>query len=150
MKKIFTMVLAAVMAMALAACGASDTVQQTASASRNEDKAMAATIPGGIQGKKVLVAYYSWSGHTKAVAEQIARETGGELFAIQPVKAYPTDYRECTQIAKQEAAENARPAVANAVDNMDQYDVIFIGYPIWYGKAPMVVHTFLESYSFNG
>ena len=112
-------------------------------------KAQDAVKPTPTKGK-VLVAYYSWSGNTKAVAEQIQRETGADIFFIQPQTPYPGDYRECVDIAKKEMNENARPAVANTVDNMDQYDVVFVGYPIWWGKAPMFVYTFLESYNFQG
>lgn len=145
----FTMVLAFV----VAGCGASSTSsseQGAAPASGKGSSEIMQTIPDGLQGKKVLVAYYSWSGHTKAVAQQIQQETGADMFEIQPEKAYSTDYQEVVQVAKEEMNNNARPGVANKVDNMDQYDVIFVGYPIWWGKAPMFVYTFLESYNLQG
>lgn len=154
-KTITTMMMTAVMALALVGCGSSESTSSSTNANGQRTKAAASseivnTIPGGLQGKKVLVAYYSWSGNTKNVAEQIHREVGGDIVAVEPEKAYPKDYQECVDIAKKEANDNARPAVATKVDNMDQYDVIFVGYPIWWYKAPMHMYTFLESYSFNG
>ena len=153
-KGIVKTTVAMALAFVIAGCGAG----QTNSAETGTEGTMAGqpkqeiarTIPGGLQGKKSLVVYYSWSGHTKAVAEQIHEEVGGDIIELQPEKPYPTDYRECVDIAKQELEANARPAVATKVDNLDQYDVIFVGYPIWWGKAPMFVYTFLEQGSFEG
>lgn len=150
MKKLVMMIVTAFAALMLVGCGASESGSASAAAPQAKAGAIADTIDGGLQGKKVLVAYYSWSGNTKAVAEQIQRETGADIFFIQPQTPYPGDYRECVDIAKKEMNENARPAVANTVDNMDQYDIVFVGYPIWWGKAPMFVYTFLESYNFQG
>lgn len=138
------------LALVVAGCGAADNSAQTQGGKAQPQSGQVQTIPGGLAGKKVLVAYYSWSGHTKAVAEQIHGAVGGDLFAVQPAKDYPTDYRECTAVAKEEAQTNARPAVANRVENMEQYDVIFVGYPIWYGKAPMFMYTFLAQYNLQG
>ena len=154
-KTITTMMMTAVMALALVGCGSSESTSSSTNANGQGTKAAASseivdTIPGGLQGKKVLVAYYSWSGNTKNVAEQIHREVDGDIVAVEPEKAYPKDYQECVDIAKKEANDNARPAVATKIDNMDQYDVVFVGYPIWWYKAPMHMYTFLESYSFNG
>lgn len=141
------MIATAVMAVALVGCGASESSSAPAPAAESRNgSAVSGTIPGGLQGKKVLVAYYSWGGNTKRVAEQIQNETGADIFFIQPVKDYPRDYRECVDVAKKETAENARPAVAGSVEDMSRYDVVFVGYPIWWGKAPMFVYTFLESY----
>lgn len=121
------------------------------------------TFGGGMasaQGK-TLVVYFSrvgneygvgniTKGNTKIVAEIIAQKTGGDLFEIKPVKSYPTDYKECTQVASKEKAAKARPEIVGKVENFSQYDTIFVGYPIWYGDAPMPVYTFLESYDFSG
>ena len=90
---------------------------------------IALLIAGGLnmyaQDKKILVAYFSWSGNTQYVAEQIAKQTGGTLFRIEPVKPYPTEYTPCTEVAKKEKEDNARP-------------------------APMIINTFTESYDFKG
>ena len=110
---------------------------------------------------KVLVAYFSRTGNeyglgnitkgnTAIIAEIIAAATGADIFEIKPVKPYPNDYKECTKLASQEKAHKVRPEVIGTVDNLQDYDVIFIGYPIWYGDMPMPVYTFLESYDFSG
>ena len=110
---------------------------------------------------KILVAFFSRTGNeygvgnvtkgnTNIVAEIIAEKTGGTLFEIKPVQSYPVDYDECTKIASREKAVKARPAISSKVENFSDYDTIFIGYPIWYGDAPMVIYTFLESYDFSG
>lgn len=109
----------------------------------------------------ILVAYFSRTGenynvgviekgNTHIIAEMIAEETGADIFEIQPVNPYPDTYDECTDVAREEQNENARPKIVGSVDNMEQYDMVFIGYPIWWGDLPMVVYTFLESYDFSG
>ena len=102
---------------------------------------IALLIAGGLnmyaQDKKILVAYFSWSGNTQYVAEQIAKQTGGTLFRIEPVKPYPTEYTPCTEVAKKEKEDNARPAIKNKVEDWDSYDTVFIGCPVWWWTAPM-------------
>ena len=107
---------------------------------------IALLVMGGMslyaQDNKILVAYFSWSGNTQYVAEQIAKQTGGTLFRIEPVKPYPTEYTPCTEVAKKEKEDNARPAIKNKVENWDSYDTIFIGCPVWWWTAPMIINTF--------
>lgn len=78
----------------------------------------------------------------------IAGQTGGDMFEIRTVTPYPDEYNECTEVAKQEQDEDARPELAESVEGMENYDVIFLGYPNWWGDMPMAVYTFLESYDF--
>ena len=99
---------------------------------------------------KVLVAYFSWGGNTREIANQVHARVGGDLFEIETVNAYPAEYRACADIAKKEQNENARPALSTAVENMDAYDVVFIGYPIWWGTTPMALFTFFEQYDLAG
>ena len=110
---------------------------------------------------KILVAYFSrvgneygvgniTKGNTAIIADIIAEETGADLFEIKTVKSYPNDYKECTKVASQEKSVKARPEIIGKVDNFKDYDIVFIGYPIWYGDMPMAVYTFLESYDFSG
>ena len=113
---------------------------------------------------KTLIAYYSRKGqnyvagkienlavgNTEAVATKIQKITGGDLFEIDTVKAYPVDYTETTHVAAAEKRANARPELTTRIENMDAYDVIYLGYPNWWGTFPMVVCTFLESYDFAG
>jgi len=98
----------------------------------------------------ILVAYFSWGGTTKKVAEEIVTHTGADLFRIEPVQAYPTEYKPCTEVAKKERDENARPAIKGKIENIDKYDVIFIGCPVWWHTAPMIISTFAESYNLRG
>lgn len=99
---------------------------------------------------KVLIAYFSWSGNTRTAAEYIQKATGGTLFEIKPLKAYPDDYDECVDQAKKECRDGFKPELASKVDQMDQYDVIFVGSPNWWGTMAPPVATFLTSYDFKG
>ena len=115
---------------------------------------IALLIAGGLnmyaQDKKILVAYFSWSGNTEHAAKYIAEQTGGTLFRIEPVKPYPTEYTPCTEVAKKEKEDNARPAIKNKVEDWNSYDTVFIGCPVWWWTAPMIINTFAESYDFKG
>lgn len=101
---------------------------------------------------KVLVAYFSWSasGNTEKMAKVIQEQTKGDLFEIEPAEPYPTDYEECTEVAKAEKENNERPEVAGLPDSLEKYEKIYIGYPIWWHTAPMVIGTFLENYDLSG
>lgn len=98
----------------------------------------------------ILVAYFSYSGNTRKLAKHIQQFTGGDLFEIQTVKTYPKEYAPCTEVAKKEKEENARPPLKTKVRNMDQYKIVFIGCPSWWHTAPMTVFSFMESYDFSG
>lgn len=106
------------------------------------------TPPG--QKGKILVAWFSRTGNTKAVADTVAGLTGGDLFELIPEKPYPSDYNAVLTQAQQELNDNARPALTSRLEDISQYDVIFIGFPIWHGNTPMLVRTFLEEYDFTG
>ena len=103
-------------------------------------------------GGKVLIAYFSWStsGNTEKMASYIQEQTNGDLLKIEPLNPYPTDYEECGEVALVERDENARPEIANLPDSIEGYDTIFIGYPIWWHTAPMIIGTFLENYDLSG
>lgn len=102
------------------------------------------------KGDNILIAYFSWGGNTEHVARHIASLTGGTLFRIEPAKPYPTEYTPCTEVAKTEKETDARPAIKNKVNGWDGYDVVFIGCPVWWWTAPMIINTFAESYNFSG
>jgi len=89
-------------------------------------------------------------GNTEVIAKKIQGLTGSDLFQIQTVKPYPEDYTETTKVAQDELSQNARPELTEMVDDMDSYDVIYIGYPNWWGTMPMAVFTFLDSCDFSG
>lgn len=99
---------------------------------------------------KILVAYFSWGGNTQKVAEHIASLTGGTLFRIEPEKPYPIKYTPCTEVAKAEKEADARPAIKNKIEDWNQYNIVFIGCPVWWHTAPMIINTFSESYDFKG
>ena len=101
-------------------------------------------------GGKTLVAYFSWSGNTQEMASYIAEQTGGDLLELQPETPYPTDYNECGDVALAERASDARPAIANLPESIEEYDTVLVGYPIWWHTAPMIIGTFLESYDLTG
>lgn len=111
-------------------------------------------------GKKVLVTFFSHTGenytvgnitkgNTHIIAEMIAEATGGKLFEIVPVKEYPKTYDACVDVAKKEKEAGARPAVKADIA-VEDYDVVFIGYPNWWGDMPMVVYTFIEKHRWAG
>lgn len=101
-------------------------------------------------GDKILIAYFTRSGNTETLADRIQEKTGGTKFRIETVKTYPQDYSGVYDEAMKEQQENARPELKTRVDNMAEYDTVFVGYPIWHGDTPMAVRTFLESYDFTG
>ncbi|MDR0706178.1 MAG: hypothetical protein LBF88_14485, partial [Planctomycetaceae bacterium] len=94
--------------------------------------------------QKILIAYFSWSGNTKIAAQEIQKSVGGTLFEIKTAKAYPKDYQECIDVAKKEKEENARPKLSSKIKDINSYDVIFVGYPNWWGTIPMPISSFLE------
>lgn len=104
--------------------------------------------------KKVLVVYFSATGTTKSVARKIKKATGGTLYEIKaadPYTAADLDYNQDNCRANEEQQDrNVRPEIDGTVKNMEQYDTIFIGYPIWWNKEPMIIRTFLESYDLEG
>ncbi len=100
-------------------------------------------------GSRILVAYFSRTGNTEAVADIICDKTGGKKVRIETVKAYPSDYDTLLDVVMQELESDARPELKTTVD-MGEYDTVFIGYPIWHGDAPMAVRSFLEKYDFTG
>ena len=111
-----------------------------------------------------LIAYYSRCGqnyvngdiknlargNTEVIAEMIQKHVGGELFEIDTVNPYPIDYNECIAVAKDELHKKARPDLKNYLDSISDYDVIYLGYPCWWGLPPMAVFTFLEHYDWSG
>lgn len=99
-------------------------------------------------GKRMLVAYFSHSGNTREVAEQIARATGADLFEIVPETAYPTDHRAVVDLAKKEVNAGFRPALKNNSVDIGKYDVVFVGSPCWWYTIAPPVATFLASHDF--
>ena len=104
--------------------------------------------------KKVLIAYFSASGVTAKVADKLAKATGADLFEIKPTKPYTSEDLDWTNKKSRSSVEmadiNSRPKIANKVVDMNKYDVIFVGFPIWWYREPSIIDTFMESYDFSG
>ena len=93
---------------------------------------------------------YISKGFTEIVAEKIAKLTGAELFKLLPIEPYPASYEECVARSRKEDAENAKVPFLNPKENLDEYDVIYLGFPCWWRTYPRVVATFISTYSFVG
>lgn len=97
-----------------------------------------------------LVVYFSWSGNTRGIARLLHQKVGGELVELELVKPYSRDYNTCLEQAKQDQQTGARPKLKTHITDMARYDVIFLGYPNWWGTMPVPVASFLEQYDFSG
>lgn len=156
MKKIIMILAAVFMLLTLTGCGGgekkAEKKEAVPAAKQNvtmTKKAEAALAPV-TENKKILVAYFSLSGNTREVAKMIQAKTGGELYEIKPETPYPKEYGPATDIAKKEKAENARPKLAGPLPDLKQYDIILLGYPIWWYIEPMAVKTFVEAQDLSG
>ena len=161
MQKMTAVLLAFVLAFSLASCTGGEPTDRAsvgANASTSAESVSAATESKETENdageQKVLVAYFSATGTTKGVAQQIADGLSCDLYEITPQDPYTDadlNYSDTSSRTTSEMNdENARPAISGAVSNMAQYDVVFLGYPIWWGEAPRIISTFLESYDFSG
>lgn len=168
-KKASAVAAAAILACALTACqsagtDAAQTVEATAgqpqeSTAMAEEKTEAAAeqstetegqetqdnAPGGS-----LVVYFSRSGNTRNVAEEIGRQTGTGLFELVPATPYSEDYNTVLEEAQDEKSQAARPEISDAIEGFENYDVIYLGYPNWWGDMPMIIYSFLDDYDLSG
>ncbi len=153
MKKMTLLLLALGMIFVLAGCGADtaggeSTGEAAASASPQKQQT------GGQHAARILVAYFSPTHSTERLAEYAAEELQADLYAINPAVPYTAadlDYHNDSSRSTLEMHDaGSRPAIAAGVENMQQYDIVLIGYPIWWGEAPRIVSTFVESYDFAG
>lgn len=166
MKKAIAILLSLTMIFGLAACGnsASQTEQPSTEDTSVESKGDTESAENGtdmentdnqdVQNHKALVAYFSATGTTKGVAEHIANGLNADIYEIVPEEPYTDadlDYNDNNSRTTIEMNDpDARPAISGSVENMEQYDIVFIGYPIWWYVAPTIINTFLESYDFSG
>ena len=158
-KKTISLLLAVIMILSMfCACGntirsepATDGTQPTETTApaetANETVPANAETTAAPKGK-TLVIYFSHTGTTKEVAAYLHGLIGGDLVELIPVESYPEGYSAALDPAKEEQRKNARPAIKDPLDSIAEYDVICLGYPIWWGTVPMIVNTFLESYDF--
>ena len=173
MKRIFSLLTALVFACALTACGEASTqsIPEQSQPIQSESQVGSVTSPSPqstlptspapgeseptADGEsRVLVAYFSATGNTENIAQHIQTALDADLFEIVPEVAYTSEdlnYSDEDCRANQEQNDPAaRPAISGAVENPERYDVVFLGYPIWWGQAPKIICTFLESYDFEG
>lgn len=175
MKKALSLFLAAALVLSLAACGAAagqggagsnpapdgntpaSTTPETPPENQPEDTAPPEdeTLTGtDSSGKKILIAYFSATNNTEGIANHLKEILDADLYEIVPETPYTSadlNYGDPSSRTSREQNDNAaRPAISGNVENMEQYDVIFLGYPIWWGQAPKIISTFLESYDLSG
>ncbi len=157
MKKTLMLLLSLLMILSLTACGSAE--QPSAEQNAAEDVEISAAQPEATDALeqpnvKVLVAYFSATNTTATVAEHLADGLQADLYRIIPEEPYTDadlDYNDNNSRSTLEMNDpTARPAISGSVENMSQYDIVFIGYPIWWGDAPRIVSTFVESYDFSG
>lgn len=177
MKRIFSFLLLCIMTLSLAACGSTENNTSTGSASSTDTASSDSSEQPSTQppeseqlteqseensnGSNILVAYFSLAGeqynvgvieegNTSIIAHMIAEQTGADLFEIEAVTPYPETHSELLEVSQEEMADNARPEIVGTVENMADYDTVFVGFPNWWGDMPMIVYNFLESYDFRG
>ena len=178
-KKIMILTAAFTLALGLGACGAGNaestaqTEAETAAPDADQDTETAGenTDSQGTDGSCILIAYFtaaensgvdavasaSYSdvngeakGRMQALAEMIQDVTGGDLFSIRTEETYPADGGDLIDYASQEQSEDARPALTTHIENPDDYDIIFVGYPNWWADLPMPLYSFFDEYDFSG
>ena len=179
-KRITAMLLAVLMVLSLAACaggngtaGSTEPPQNSTETLQTPDESQAPSEAGNESqqpsetpevtasepsqepaGSKILVAYFSATNNTEGVAQKLADGLGAGLYEITPSEPYTDEDLDYGNSGSRSSVEmddpSARPAISGSVENMEQYDVVFIGYPIWWGEAPRIMSTFIESYDFSG
>ncbi|MCD8154536.1 MAG: aldo/keto reductase [Clostridiales bacterium] len=169
MKRLIALFLSVCMIFLLAACNSesaessSDSENSTVSIADSQLEVAAATLTkenidessdadSSSTGSNILVAWFSCTGTTKQIAQWVTGETGADSYEIVPEDPYTEEdlaYYTGGRADQEQADSSARPAISGSVENIEQYDVIFLGYPIWHGQAPRIISTFLESYDFS-
>lgn len=166
MKKIASIFMVFTLLLSLAACNSNTNNTGTSSASQSSQPNSSQTVGSDDSstdsessapeseatqtGSKSLVVYFSWSGNTENVAKSIQSQTDSDIFEIVPATPYSDDYDAVVDLAQAEQSEDARPAIADSIENIADYDVIYVGYPNWWGDMPMILYTFFDSYDFSG
>ena len=145
MKKIIYVLIAGIMAFALAACG---------SGGSSENEGAQENTQGSSAGGNSLVVYFSATGNTESVAETLAQMQGAELYEIVPEDPYTDedlDYNDSSsRTTTEQNDETARPAISGEIDNIENYDTVYVGFPIWWNDMPRIMYTFFDTYDFSG
>lgn len=122
----------------------------TTTANQQSDNTSVENNESDLEAGNVLIVYFSQTGNTETVANIIHDNVGGDIVKLETTEAYPSDYDELVDYAQQEKQEDARPELSTVIENIEQYDTIFLGYPNWWGDMPMAIYTFLDTYDLSG
>ena len=122
----------------------------TTTANQQSDNTSVENNESDLEAGNVLRVYFSQTGNTETVANIIYDNVGGDIVKLETTEAYPSDYDELVDYAQQEQQEDARPELSTVIENIEQYDTIFLGYPNWWGDMPMAIYTFLDTYDLSG
>lgn len=152
MKKLLILVLIVLIAAAAVAWHKRDSVVGLLSMSKKRVASNDANVLGTTakNGKKILVAYFSWGGNTRAVARAIHELAGGDLFEIRPEKPYPDEYKSAVEAVKAEREAGVRPAIAGPLPDTSGYDIVLLGYPIWWYREPEIIDAFVAASALDG
>lgn len=149
MRKLFAGMMVCMLMLALTACGnAEDNHSGEFSHSAQSTMEKPAAETEGIV--KELIVYFSWSGNTQSVATEIQNQTGADVFQLMPVEPYTDDYDALLDIAQEEQRSGARPEISDSIENFENYEVIYLGFPNWWGDMPMILYSFLDDYDLSG
>lgn len=122
----------------------------TTTANQQSDNTSVENNESDLEAGNVLIVYFSQTGNTETVANIIYDNVGGDIVKLETTEAYPSNYDELVDYAQQEQQEDARPELSTVIENIEQYDTIFLGYPNWWGDMPMAIYTFLDTYDLSG
>lgn len=122
----------------------------TTTTNQQSDNTSVENNESDLEAGNVLIVYFSQTGNTETVANIIHDNVGGDIVKLETTEAYPSDYDELVDYAQQEQQEDARPELSTVIENIEQYDTIFLGYPNWWGDMPMAIYTFLDTYDLSG
>ena len=142
MKKIVAVMMVCMMVFALTACGGAEPTE--------EENSAASGGAAGTGSEAALVVYFSWSGNTESVASEIQKQTGADIFRLVPEEPYTDDYDTLLEVAEKEQRDDARPEISGSIDHFDDYRVVYLGFPIWWGDMPMILYSFLDDYDLSG
>ena len=121
----------------------------TTTANQQSDNTSVENNESDLEAGNVLIVYFSQTGNTETVANIIHDNVGGDIVKLETTEAYPSDYDELVDYAHQEQQEDARPELSTVIENIEQYDTIFLGYPNWWGDMPMAIYTDRKSTRLN-
>lgn len=169
MRKVISFIMVMMFSVSLIACGRSDQRNMAGESSQTADTASQSKETKSEGENKTLVAYFSWAdnavqddidamtspsvkktGDVAGLASWVSEETGGDLFSIQVTEPYPADWDGCLERANQEKKDGTHPELKNTVENIEEYDTVYLGYPNWWYSCPMAVLSFLDKHDLSG